>query len=143
MHDRRWHVLSVRPELIVMQMIDDGQLIAQCNLRSLPATRRGEATSLSHFQEEIRTALGSAAQQIIDSNESMQPNGVRQLRVSVVGQVANAPVHWIYYQLTDSSRQLADLCVYDERPECRTLRCRGYRVRQQPDAQSARGGRGG
>ena len=111
MHDRRWHVLSVRPELIVMQMVEDGQLIAQCNLRSLPARGTGEAISLSHFQEEIRTALGSAAKQIIDSNESMQPNGLRQLRVSVVGQVANAPVHWIYYQLTDSSRQLLT-CVF-------------------------------
>ena len=111
MHDRRWYVLSIRPELIVMQMVDDGQLIAQCNLRALPPQGSGEATTLSRFQEEIRSALGSAAQQIIDSNESQQPNGIRQLRVSVVGQVANAPVHWIYYQLTDASRQLVT-CVF-------------------------------
>ncbi len=111
MHDRRWHVLSIRPELIVMQFVEDGQLIAQCNLRSLPSRGSSEAVSLSQFQEEIRLALGSAAQQIIDSNESLQPNGVRQLRVSVVGEVAKAPVHWIYYQLTDSSRQLLT-CVF-------------------------------
>jgi hypothetical protein len=111
MHDRRWHVLSVRPELTVMQMIEDGQLVAQCNLRSLPARSDGQAVSLSQFQQEIRTALGSAAQQVVDSHESMQHDGVRQLRVSVVGEVATAPIHWIYYQLTDPSRQVVT-CVF-------------------------------
>jgi hypothetical protein len=94
-----------------MRLIDDGQLIAQCNLHTVPVQGGAVPISLGQFQTEIRTALGSAAQQMVDSAESMQPNGVRQLRVCVVGKVAEAPVQWIYYQLTGADRQSLT-CVF-------------------------------
>jgi hypothetical protein len=110
-HDRRWHVFSARPELIVMRLIDDGQFIAQCNLHTLPVQGGKAPTSLGQFQEDIRTALGSRAQQIVDSTESNQPGGLRQLRVHVVGKVAETPVQWIYYHLSNSGAQSLT-CVF-------------------------------
>jgi hypothetical protein len=111
LHNRHWHVFGEQPELTILRLIDDGQLIAQCNLRSLSARQPSHAMSLSHFQKEIRTALGSAAKQIVDADETVQPSGVRELRVSIVGEVATAPVHWVYYQLADADGQVVT-CVF-------------------------------
>ena len=103
--------LSDSPDLIVMRMIEDGQLIAQCNLRSL-AARQGRVKPLAQPLPRGNpdgARLGRSADRRQPRIE--QSNGIRQLRVSVVGQVANAPIHWIYYQLTDASRQLLT-CVF-------------------------------
>jgi hypothetical protein len=110
LHDRRWLVFGEQPDLTIMRLIEDGQVIAQCNLRSL-APQPGYKASLSQFQEEIRAALGAAAQEIVDADETVQSNGVRQLRVSIVGEVASAPIQWIYHQLTDVQGQVLT-CVF-------------------------------
>jgi hypothetical protein len=103
MYDRRWHLFAERPDLTVLRMIEDGQLIAQCNLRALSRPEQPKGLTLAEFQQEIRAALGKSAEQVVDSSESELPNGVHQLRVAVAGQVANAPIHWIYYHLSDGS----------------------------------------
>jgi hypothetical protein len=110
-HDRRWHLFSERPELTVMRFVENDQLVAQCNLRALSALPAGQTVSLVQFQQEIRKALGSSAQQIVDAQESTLPSGIRQLRVAVVGQVANTPIHWIYYQLNDAHQHRLT-CVF-------------------------------
>lgn len=110
-HDRRWHLYSERPELTVLRLIENDQLVAQCNVRALTGLADGQSVTLAQFQAEIRKALGSAAQQIVDARESTMPNGLRQLRVAVVGQVANTPIQWIYYQINDQQQHRLT-CVF-------------------------------
>ncbi|MCA9167639.1 MAG: hypothetical protein KDB23_08220, partial [Planctomycetales bacterium] len=110
-HDRRWHLHSDQGGLIVLRRIEDGRVIAQCNLKPLLQLAPGQTLSLEQFQTEVRTALGTALQQVVEAKEEKLPSGVRQLRISVIGQVANAPVHWVYYQLSDAEGHQAT-CVF-------------------------------
>ncbi len=110
-HDRRWYVFRETQNLFVLRFVDEGQLLAQCNLQPLTPLSADVSVSLAQFQQEVRQALGSAAQQIVDAQDSTLPNQLRQLRVAVVGQVANAPIHWVYYQLIDPQNRRMS-CVF-------------------------------
>ena len=66
---------------------------------------------MEEFQQESRSALGAAVQQVVDAQETKTPQGLRQLRVALVGQVAGTPVHWIYYQVSDSDGRRVT-CVF-------------------------------
>lgn len=98
-HSSPWYLFDERPDLTVLRYIEGDRMVAQCNLRPMMPVPTGSGLTLDQFRDEIRVALGSSAQQVVDSREAMQPDGTRQLRVSVVGQVADTPIHWIYYHL--------------------------------------------
>ena len=102
-HSSPWYLFEERPELTVLRYIEGDRMVAQCNLRPMAPVPTGSGLTLDQFRDEIRVALGSSAQQVVDSRESMQPDGTRQLRVSVVGQVADTPIHWVYYHLVNST----------------------------------------
>ncbi len=61
-HDRDWHVFQQNPQIAVLRLIEQGTLIAQCNLTSLRAAAPGEHVSVTQFQDDIRTSLGPALQ---------------------------------------------------------------------------------
>jgi hypothetical protein len=110
-HDRHWHLYLERDDLIVFRRIEEGRVVAQCNVKRLPPLGVGQNVPLEQFRHEIQAALGSAAQQVVDAQESQLPSGLRQLRVALVGQVATAPVQWIYYQLCDADGRRVT-CVF-------------------------------
>jgi len=102
-HSSSWYLFEERPELTVLRYIEGDRMVAQCNLRPMSPVPTGSGLTLDQFRDEIRVALGSSAQQVVDSRETMQPDGTRQLRVLVVGQVADTPISWIYYHLVNST----------------------------------------
>lgn len=114
--DPRWHVFSQQQDLVVLRMVDQGRVLAQCNLRNLPPLPVGKQLELPEFQTDVRDALGSAARQIVDAREGALPNNLRQLRVSVVGEAAGLPIHWVYYHIDDADNNRVS-CVFTMRAE--------------------------
>src|SRR5262249_58085648 len=65
-YDRRWHIIREEPTLVVMRLVDRGELVAQCNvspsdLSLTKAEGGGEAAGfpeLSQFQTQVQEALG-------------------------------------------------------------------------------------
>lgn len=100
LHGREWHVLSNSPKHAVLRMVNDGQTVAQCNMRELPIEGKSKALSLEKFQQEVVKGLSSANPQIVDATEAVNPAGLRVLRVQVSGIVSNATVQWIYHLAT-------------------------------------------
>ena len=112
LHERHWHVLREEPRLSVLRWVDQGQLIAQCNLLSLPSLNAQNELKLEDFQQEIQRALGESAQQIVDARETELGPEIRALRTVVSGQVSDVPIQWIYYHLTHPASGKRLSCVF-------------------------------
>lgn len=109
-HDRHWHLYRNRPDLVVMRRVIDNRMVGQVNIRPLPPLPVGQQTSLDEFKREVMTALADSTPQLVDAREAELPNKTRQLRVAVVGQVANVPIHWVYYLMAfDESRRVTSV----------------------------------
>ncbi len=109
LHDRRWHVFTERPAMTVLRCIEDDRMIAQCNIRMLPAA--GQPLTMTKFQQGIRESLGESIDQIVDTQETSTAKGDEVLRVVATGNVSSTPIQWVYYHVThEDGRRLS--CVF-------------------------------
>jgi hypothetical protein len=102
-HDRRWYVVSEFPNRSILRMVELGDTLAQCNLRVLPIDAKIHTLTLDQFQADVGKALNNASAHIISAEESVNPAGLRILRVQLAGEVNGAPVQWIYYLASDET----------------------------------------
>ncbi|HTN74022.1 MAG TPA: hypothetical protein VL096_02200 [Pirellulaceae bacterium] len=103
LHDRRWQVMADHRDATILRMIDNGDLIAQCNLSRLRNLPDGKQLALDAFQREVISTLGKNFSQVVDTDQSTSESGLRQLRVVAAGAVQEVPVQWTYYHLTDDA----------------------------------------
>lgn len=103
LHDRRWRVLIDQKESLVLRLVDRGDLIAQCNISTLPKLSAGRSVELEQLQEEIQRSLGASFGQFSEASQNLSDEGVRILRVAATGTASDIPVSWIYYLLSDEA----------------------------------------
>ncbi len=107
-YDRRWHVTRDEAQLIVLRLIDRGELIAQCNISPLPALDQGKTLSIEEFQADVRQSLGKRLQHIDTVAVGKGAHGMRILKVFASGVVSEIPIQWRYYVAIDpDGRRLA------------------------------------
>lgn len=109
MHDRRWQVMADHRDAAILRLIDNGDLIAQCNLSRLPDLPLDKRPALDAFQREVASTLGQNFGQFVDADQSTSDGGHRQLRIVVAGNVQEVPVQWTYYHLSDNEGRNAAL----------------------------------
>ena len=109
LHDGRWKVMVDRPESLVMRMIDQGDLIGQCNASRLPEMPDGKQLSLEQFKSDVRQALGESFGQLLDSTRLSTDDGRVVLRVVVNGTASGLAVNWVYYHVSDAAGRRASL----------------------------------
>jgi len=103
--DRRWY----RRNLAVFQMIDRGEMLAQCNISSLPRRDPEKLVSLEEFQADVRQALGESFGSFIEASQRVDPAGHRILRVVAHGKSSDLPIRWVYYHVADQQGRQAAL----------------------------------
>jgi hypothetical protein len=96
-HDRDWHVFQQNQQIAVLRLIDQGSLIAQCNLTPLRRATAGEHVSPTQFQDDIRTSLGARFKSIQKAEPIPTEDGRFLYRVTVAGEANKNPITWIYY----------------------------------------------
>ena len=101
-HDRRWYITGEQRETAIFRMLDQGELIAQCNVSSLPKSPAGKEVTLAEFQEDVKRALGDNFRQFVEAGQSENPAGCRVYRVIVRGEVSQVAIQWNYYLLSDA-----------------------------------------
>lgn len=109
LHDRRWQVMADHRETTILRLVDNGDLIAQCNISRLRNQPEGKQLALDAFQREVTSTLGKNFGQIVEADQATTDNGLRQLRVVVSGAVQEVPVQWTYYHLADDKGRGAAL----------------------------------
>ncbi len=100
-YDRRWHVTDDRGELVVLQMLDRGELIAQCNVSPLPKREPDRQITLEEFQDDVKKALGESFGRFVRASQFAGESDHRVYRVVVQGEVEQLPIQWNYYLVVD------------------------------------------
>ena len=106
-NDRRWFITSDESDKAVLRMIDRGELVAQCNVSSLPVVEVSKLASLAKFQEDIQRGLGENFGQFVAAAERSNESNYRVLNVIVDGNVSEVPIRWIYHLLADAQGRQA------------------------------------
>ncbi len=104
-HDRRWHLISARESTTQMRMVDSGDLLATCKIDLLNRSVPGKQVRLEAFRDDVQSALAKNCKQIVSASQKVNGQGVRIMRVEADGAVAETPIRWIYYHLSDDSGQ--------------------------------------
>lgn len=104
-YDRNWHIFHQTDKATVLRLLDNGSLIAQCNLTPFAPAAPGRHLSEERFQKYIRDSLGNRFKSI----ESAQPLKFDRdqkhfiYRVVAAGNSNGRPMHWIYYLCADTT----------------------------------------
>ena len=107
-YDRRWHVTRSEAELIVMRLIDRGELVAQCNITPLPRLDEGKSVTIEEFQAEIQKSLGKRFDHFETVAEGKGAGDMKVLKVFAAGIVSEIPIQWRYYlAIAPNGRRLA------------------------------------
>ena len=101
LHDRRWYLTTEDPKLAVFRLVDQGELIAQCNISSVLAAPK-KALTLAEFQRDVQQSLGKNFGQFVSAGQSTTEAGYTVFRVVVQGNVSKLPIEWIYYLVGDA-----------------------------------------
>jgi len=111
LHDRNWHTFHQTPEVAILRRLENGQLVAQCNLSKAPDVAAGKMTGQDEFLRDVKAALGPRFRELV----SVEPlrsrttrRGPRGWRITATGVDHGLPMHWFYYLCAHSSgRQLS------------------------------------
>lgn len=108
-HDRRWHVTTHRQRLVVLRLVDLGELLGQCNISKLPLAEGDSALELAKFRAQVEAALGEHFGRIEEASRATTESGMEILRIEAAGNVKEVPVTWIYYYLRQRDGRRAAL----------------------------------
>jgi hypothetical protein len=110
LHDRRWRRMTDRHDVAVLRFVDQGDLIAQCNISTLPALPKGQQLTLEGFQQDIRRGLGKDFDQFIEATQQLSDDKALAIyRVVAVGSVQEIPIQWVHYYLADNEGRRASV----------------------------------
>ena len=98
-HNTKWRVIASEEEAAVLRYIDDGQLIAQCNVVQLPRRPVDKPLELSQFQTEVQKIIAESEARIVNSDQWITSSGYSALHVSVDGTESGIPFMWLYYHV--------------------------------------------
>ena len=107
-YDPRWRVIAAEQEAAVMRYIDDGDLMAQCDIVQLPSRPANNPLTLSDYKKEVEKIIRSEkSANIAEADELTTANGLKALKVIVKGTEDGVPVQWIYYHVaSEDGRRL-------------------------------------
>lgn len=96
-HGRNWHIFQEVPQVVVIRLIENGSLIAQCNAAKIRRVAAGAHTPEQQFQADIRKSLGKNLKSLAAADEVKVGKSIYIYRVIAEGQVGETPVQWRYY----------------------------------------------
>jgi hypothetical protein len=118
LYDRNWHVYRDQKDLAaaVLRRIEQGEMIAQCNVSALAPREPDKLVSLEKYQEDIQHALGSDFKEFVEAGQTVDKANRRVLRVVVRGTASALPIVWNYYHIADQQgRQMACVFTFEEK----------------------------
>jgi hypothetical protein len=130
LHQRQWRVMVDRHDVTILRLVEQGDLIAQCNASKLPDLPAGQHVQLEAFQTDIQRALGSSFGQFVEASQAKTEQGLRVLRAVASGVASELPVQWTYYHVSDEKgRQVALVFTTDAKFAERLAKADGTIVR--------------
>lgn len=110
-HDVSWFVTAEARELMSLRELERGDLVAHCNVTTMPPRSPEKPLTLEAFQQDVEKALGEKLKEIDAATEWETPTGCQCLGVFANGMVEDVPVQWRYYHLSDAAGRQATIAV--------------------------------
>ena len=115
-YDPRWRMIASESEAAVLRYVDDGDLLAQCNIVQLPSRPATNPLTLDGYKKEVQKIIkGDKNAALIDAKKLTTATGLDALRVAFKGIEGGVPVQWIYYHVAaDDGRRLTFVFTLEE-----------------------------
>ena len=115
LHNRDWHVFHETAEMVMLRMVHNGSLVAQCNISPSPAVPAGDFTSEEEYLTEVNTALAERKGVVDSSKIHDDINGWRIHHVRALGKASDKTLIWDYFLCTaKSGQQISFIFSYAE-----------------------------
>jgi hypothetical protein len=111
MYEPAWRVVTDQRDLTVLRYLQRGEVLAQCNLSPLSSLNKGEQLTLEGYQAHLRQSLKDSLGEFIEAGEQLNESGVRVLRVVATGTIADVPLQWVFYHLSDDHNHRVSLAL--------------------------------
>jgi len=110
-HDASWYVTAEQRKGISLRLLQQGELMAHCNLTSLPSRSEGHATTLQQFEQDVRESLGENLSNVVAATTWTTTAGYDCLGIIARGQVEKVPVEWRYYLIAEPGKSRVSMEV--------------------------------
>lgn len=114
-YPREWRVFHATDKTVVFRLLDDGALVAQCNVSSIPAAAAGSHTPEAEFLADVKTALGPKFESVELAREFAHPQKYYAHQLAIRGKAGMRGMVWRYYLLADPSGRQASAVVSVDR----------------------------
>jgi hypothetical protein len=100
-YDRKWYMNTDQRDMTILRLVEDGQRIAQCNVKTMSKAETSKTPKLAKFEEEVSRALAKNRGKLVESKELSHEAGYRVFRVTVNGESSDVAIQWNYYLVID------------------------------------------
>jgi hypothetical protein len=115
-HDRNWYIFRDKQDLAILRRLENGEVIAQGHISSLPQATPDKLVTLEEFQEDVKKALAKEFKEFVEAGQSFDDSKRRILRVVLRGEASELPITWVYYHIADQQgRQMACVFTFEEK----------------------------
>ena len=102
-YDPQWKVILSDADVVVMRYAEKGNLLAQCNVLSLPRRPEDKPLELKEFEAQLsKNVIGDSGAKITSSSTMATASGLKVLQVVVSGVEEEIPMSWVYYHLSQA-----------------------------------------
>lgn len=114
--DPRWRLITNEDQAAVMRLLDDGDLLAQCNIVQLPNLAADSVLELKEFRDEVGKIIDGSPAKVISSDKRITSRDLYVLQVEVLGEEDGVEIRWIYNHVAhkDGRRLTFVFTVEDE-----------------------------
>ncbi len=111
MHPGNWYITSEAGDLTSLRCMQASELIAHCNITTLPPRSADRHTTLQAFEDDVRSSLGERLEQVVSASEWETALGNHCLGIVGVGNVEGVPIEWRYYLIAADDLPRASVAV--------------------------------
>jgi hypothetical protein len=99
-YDPSWKLIASEGEAAILRYLDDGDLLAQCNIVELASRPASNPLTLEDFKKEVAKIVEiDPSARLVNASQSQTAAGLKALVVTVYGEEGGVPLHWVYYNV--------------------------------------------
>lgn len=120
-YPRHWHLYKVHEKAAIFRLIDQGNLVAQCDLAPIAPVKPGEHLPDEQFERDIKQALGPRLKELRKGEVVPTNDRSYVYRVVATGLDGERELTWIFYLIADPSGRQASLTTTVDTPQVEGL----------------------
>ncbi len=116
LHSRQWRVIAEQSDRSILRLIENGEMLGQCDIIPLPVRAAEQSQTIEQFREVVETKLAEHNATITGVDQATAKNGLEWMKVSALGSSNGVKLVWDYYTLTHEDGRRIQL-VFTTEPE--------------------------